>query len=405
MMSIKMALLLLGFIGCTTADDEPQPKPDAAGQEVELLYRDVSQTHLPTESLTGLSMDAKPADIDADGDLDIVIANEHRPNILLINDGEGVFSDESARRLPQKERDSEDVAIADFNGDSAPDIFIVSEDDTENELYLNDGTGHFTDASGRIPVEGTSNAVLSQDLNNDQLPDIIIGNNGQNQILINQGDAQWNVETDERLPKLNDVTQDIELGDVNGDGHPDLLVGNEDKNRLLINNGEGVFTDETDERLVFRESPEETREADFGDIDNDGDLDILFANVRAFVDNADMQNRILINNGEGRFTDETAQRLPEAEHRSFDGDLFDLDSDGDLDLIFSNTQLRSQSATAFTVYTNNGDGAFTDHTGQLLPTSATGFGFDAEYADFNSDGKKDLFLANRGSADILLLRR
>lgn len=402
-MPTKYIIILLSLISCTTAEN--QTVSDSNQQNTDLLYNDVSESNLPIEALSGLSMDAKPGDVDNDGDLDIVIANEHRPNILLINDGQGVFTDESAGRLPQKERDSEDVAIADFNDDGAPDIFIVSEDDTENELYLNDGTGHFEDASDRIPVEGTSNAVLSYDINGDDLADIIIGNNGQNQILINQGQAQWQVETAQRLPPLNDITQDIELGDVNGDGHLDLLVGNEDKNRLLINNGEGAFIDETDERLVFRDAPEETREADFGDIDNDGDLDILFANVRAFVSGADMKNRILLNNGNGRFNDETAVRLPEVMHRSFDGDLFDLDSDGDLDLIFSNTLLRSQSPTPYTVYTNNGNGVFSDKTGELLPASAQGFGFDAEFADFNGDNQNDLFLANRGSADILLLRR
>jgi len=402
-MPTKYIIIILSLISCTATEN--QTVSDTDQQNTDFLYNDVSESNLPTQALSGLSMDAKPVDVDKDGDLDIVIANEHRPNILLINNGQGAFSDESTARLPQKERDSEDVAIADFNDDGAPDIFIVSEDDTENELYLNDGTGHFEDASGRIPVEGTSNAVLSYDINGDDLADIIIGNNGQNQILINQGDAQWRVETNQRLPRLADVTQDIEMGDVNGDGRPDLLVGNEDKNRLLINNGEGAFLDETEERLVFREAPEETREADFGDIDNDGDLDILFANVRAFVDGADMQNRILLNNGNGRFRDETAVRLPEAEHRSFDGDLFDLDSDGDLDLIFSNTLLRSQSPTPYTVYINNGNGVFADKTGKLLPASAQGFGFDAEYADFNGDNQNDLFLANRGSADILLFRR
>ena len=79
------------------------------------LYGDVSATHLPGGLLSGLSMDAGVADLDADGDLDIVIANEFRPNILLLNDGTGRFSDGSSR-LPGASRDSEDVGIADFDG-------------------------------------------------------------------------------------------------------------------------------------------------------------------------------------------------------------------------------------------------------------------------------------------------
>ena len=402
-------LIISGILQCSRQGQESNSNPNSNygsnSKDNKILYRDVSEENLPVESLKGLSMDAKFGDIDGDGDLDIVIANEFKPNILLINDGSGHFSNESEERIPQKERDSEDVGIADFNGDGHNDIIVVTEDDTENELYLNRGDGTFTDASDRLPVEGTSNAVLAADINKDGLPDIIIGNNGQNEILINRGDAQFNVGTEERLPQLEDVTQDIELGDADGDGDMDLIVGNEGRNRLLINDGTGHFNDESDERLSYRETSEETREADFGDINGDGHLDLLFANVKAFVDGADMQNRVLINNGNGRFVDETKKRLPEAEHRSFDGDLFDLDGDGDLDLIFSNTMLRSKSATPFTVYENDGDGIFTDKTSELLPVSARGFGFDAEFADLNGDGKKDLYLANRGSSDILLLRK
>jgi len=401
-------LLILGLIIPKPA--KAQHSQQGTGSEAQanskaILYQDVSDKNLPVEALKGLSMDAKLGDIDGDGDLDIVIANEFKPNILLINDGNGNFTDESKQRIPQKERDSEDVGIADFNADGYNDIVVVTEDDTENELYLNRGDGTFEDASDRLPVEGTSNAVVVEDLNGDNSPDIIIGNNGQNEILINNGDAQFNVETGKRLPQLDDVTQDIELGDADGDGDLDLIVGNEDKNRLLFNDGVGRFTDESNEHLSYRETKEETREADFGDVNRDGHLDLLFANVRAFVDGADMQNRVLMNDGSGKFRDETKKRLPKAEHRSFDGDLFDLDGDGDLDLIFSNTMLRSKSPTPFTVYENNGEGIFTDVTGALLPESARGFGFDVEFADLNGDGKKDLYLANRGSADILLLRK
>jgi len=399
---IRFILCSLIFIACSTGQkDVQQTGPD----DTNALYKDVSETHLPTKTLEGLSMDAKIDDIDSDGDLDIVIANEFKPNILLINDGGGKFTNESSERIPQKDRDSEDVAIADFDGDGDLDIMIVSEDDKENELYLNKGDGFFTDASDTLPVTGTSNAVISADINGDNLPDVIIGNNGQNELLINQGDAKFVVETSKRLPAIEDVTQDVELGDVDGDGDMDLLVGNEDQNRLLINDGNGVFKDESTARLEFRETPEETREADFGDVDGDGDLDILFANVRAFVEEGDMQNRLLINDGTGKFTDETSTRLPSSEHRSFDGDLFDLDGDGDLDLLFSNTKIRSSSPTPFTQFENDGRGVFTEKTGKMLPETATGFGFDTEFRDLNGDEKKDLFLANRGLADILLIRQ
>ena len=367
-----------------------------------VLYEDVSTDHLPVDDLGGLSMDAFPADVDGDGDADIIIANEFRPNNLLLNDGSGRFTNASDR-LPAANRDSEDVGVADFDGDGDLDIVIVSEDDQINELYFNDGAGRFTDEGGRLPVTGTSNAVLVADINLDGMPDILIGNNGQNVILINNG-GSFTDETSARLPARTDVTQDIELGDADGDGDLDLLVGNEDRNRLLMNNGQGIFTDESDTRIPLRPSDEETREADFGDVDGDGDLDIFFANVQTFVGNADPQNRLLINDGSGIYTDETASRLPTDSDRAFDGDFLDLDHDGDLDIATANLNRNLQDGR-FRVYVNDGTGKFIEATSAFFPAGTTGAGLDIECADFNGDGQKDLYLAGRGTTDRLLLSK
>ena len=155
-----MGLLSLFLVaGCGSDASEPTA---ASPEDSDALFRDVTETHLPTEALGGYSMDAMPADVDADGDLDIVIAHEYEPNILLLNAGDGTFSDASDR-LPAANRDSEDVGIADFDGDGDLDIVVVSEDDEINEFYLNDGSGSFTDAGDRWPVTGTSNAVVVAD--------------------------------------------------------------------------------------------------------------------------------------------------------------------------------------------------------------------------------------------------
>ena len=303
---LTAVLALLLAVASTRHATAQQPAVSAAATATSSeLYADVTASHLPAGVTDGLSMDARPVDVDADGDLDIIIANEHRANILLLNDGSGRFSDASAARLPRGEHDSEDIGIADFDGDGDVDIVVVSEDDQTNELYLNDGKGFFSDASARLPVTGTSNTVLVMDLTGNGHIDILIGNNGQNVLLENRGEARFVDVTSERLPSFEDVTQDVVAGDVNGDGHVDLLFGNEDANRLLLNDGDGVFR-LAENALPMRDGAEETREADLGDIDGDGDLDILFANVQAFVDDADAQNRLLRNDGQGQFEDITA---------------------------------------------------------------------------------------------------
>jgi hypothetical protein len=369
-------------------------------------FSDVSATHLPVADLEGLSMDAGIADLDADGDLDIVIANEFGPNILLLNDGQGKFTNGSDR-LPSAEHDSEDVGIADFDGDGDLDIVIVSEDDQTNELYFNDGNGRFTDEGDRLPVTGTSNGVLVADVNGDGAPDILIANNGQDALLVNDGTGQFEDEGPSRLPQIEDVTQDIELGDVDGDGDEDLVVGNEDRNRLFINDGTGHFADESESRLPVRSEPEETREADFGDVDGDGDLDILFANIQAFVPGANLRNRLLINDGTGFFTDQTEARLPADRDHSFDGDFHDLDGDGDLDIVTSNSDVdlsqRKIDPAPYRAYLNDGSGHFTEATDVVFGDKVTGTGFDTEFRDLNGDGRDDVFMASRGTADRLLL--
>ncbi|MDE2781758.1 MAG: VCBS repeat-containing protein [Gemmatimonadota bacterium] len=320
------------------------------------LYGDVTGTHLPAGLLNGLSMDAGVADLDADGDLDIVIANEFRPNILLLNDGAGRFSDGSSR-LPAANRDSEDVGIADFDGDGDLDIVVVSEDDRVNELYFNDGAGRFSDEGARLPVEGTTNGVVVADLNGDGFPDILFANNGQDAVVINDGTGNFVDETAERLPRAADVTQDLELGDVDGDG----------------------------------------------------DLDLLFANVAAFVAGADPRNRLLINDGSGFFADETSARLPSATVSSFDGDLVDIDGDGDLDIVTANADVDLSvgriANSRYRAYLNNGGGVFTDASDEVFGAGAVGTGLDLEFADLDGDGRPDFYLASRGTADRLLLRR
>ena len=367
-------------------------RPEAA---VPVTYRNVSSTHLPLAALTGNSMDARPADLDADGDLDLVVACEFCPNTILINDGTGRFTDESAARMAQPSHDSEDIAVADFDADGDLDIVFVAEDDQINEFYLNDGTGTFTDASARLAVTGTSNAVLSPDINGDGFADLLIGNAGQNVALINDSTGHFADETTQRIPANFNTTQDLEWGDVDGDGDGDLVEGNENGNRLLINDGAGFFTDETATRLPLPAAGEETREADLGDVDGDGDLDLFLANV-TFGQGRPAQNRLLLNDGNGFFSDVTAANLPAEQRNTVDGDFVDLDYDGDLDLVAAQA-----FDSSFRIYLNDGSGRFADSTGVVFQTLPTGSGIDIEAADFTGDGLLDLYLTGFRRTDLL----
>jgi hypothetical protein len=398
------ALLALATLGACQPDPDALPEGSALG-EAAPLYREVTATHLPAAAREGFTMDVKAADLDADGDLDLVLAREFAPNVLLLGDGTGRFADASDR-LPQTARDSEDVAFADVDGDGDLDVLVVSEDDRLNELYLNDGAARFTDASAHWPVDGISNALVARDLTGDGVRDLLVGNNGQNALLVGDGQGGFVDETLRRLPAYDDVTQDLELGDVDGDGDLDLVVANEGPNRLLLNNGSGAFRNAPDGALPTRDAPEETREADLGDADGDGHLDLALANTRLFVDGADAQSRLLLGDGTGRFADAT-ERLPADTSRTMDLDWIDVDGDGDLDLVAAALDdLRGQRAQApFRVWRNDGTARFTDATDAVFPPGVTGNGLDIEAFDADGDGRLDLYLGSRGGGDRLLLRR
>lgn len=397
-----MAALVVWAAACSSSTDAGNPSPPVQADTA--LYEDVTATHLPS-SPGRFTMDAALGDFDGDGDVDLLLAVEFGQNRLLINDGTGRFTDATAGRLPSAAHDSEDIGIADFDGDGDLDAVVVSEDDQTNEFYVNDGAGTFTAAV--LPVAGTSNGVVVGDVDGDQDPDIVIGNAGAEAVLINDGSGNWSDESAARIPAAaTGVTQDVELGDVDLDGDLDLLIGNENGNRLLLNDGTGVFTDETATWIPLRTTPEETREVDLGDIDGDGDLDALFANTRSSNDSADPGNRLLLNQGD-RFTDVTGVQMPPGAERSFDGEFWDVDADGDLDIVTGSLTVAGGQATRspYLVLINDGAGIFASWTDPIFPTSAVGFGFDTEMADIDGDGDGDFVLASRSTQDLLLLRR
>lgn len=352
---------------------------------------------LPITRLAERSMSAAAADLDEDGDLDIIVAIEFGANLVLYNDGTGQFPDDAVEILPGV-HDSEDIAIADFNGDGLLDIAFVSEDDAAHELYFNVG-GSFRDESHRIPIQSVTNGVAVLDINQDGHPDLVLASNGPDAVLINDGEGGFRDESVMRLPPDDDVSQDVTAGDVNGDGHLDLVFANEGQSRVLINDGNGIFSDEGG----LPAGAFESREAVLGDVDGDGDLDLFLANVAAFMRSADPQNRLFLNDGTGTFTDVTDGRLPADRDMSFVAALHDVDADGDLDILTGNTNSLSAPGTVpVRVYLNDGAGAFAEGE-DILPPSARGNAFAIEAADFDGDGRADFYLALRYGQDRLLL--
>ncbi len=214
---------------------------------------------------------------------------------------------------------------------------------------------------------------------------------------------QFDEDTIARLPAPSplEYSEQVDFADIDNDGDLDMLFANgsgfafpsqQQTNRLYINNGDGEFTDETDDRMPNLTGF--TRDVDFADIDRDGDLDLVVVNT------FNTQSWIFINDGLGNFTDETDTRLPTANFSGSDADFGDVDNDGDLDLIFTNSGTTAFGTGVDRLYLNDGTGVFTNASNQL-PGTAVAESVDASFVDIDGDLDLDLVMAHRNARSQL----
>ena len=358
-------------------------------------WQDLS-SQLPQAALADRSMDVLAGDADGDGDLDLFVAKEFAPNLLLRNQGDARFvADPGA--LPQRGEDSEDVVLGDFDADGGLDVVFVSEDTPLTEYYRNDGSGRYSDSPCPLPANLRSNAGVAGDLDGDGDRDLVLASNTQRErVLLNDGRGCFVDASSAWMPAVIDVTQDLQLGDLDGDGDLDLVAGNEPggggRNRLYLNAG-GRFVDAS-ARLPASPQREETRKVALGDIDGDRDLDLVFGNVD-FQNPEAAINRVLVNDGGAGFIDESTVRLPPIHRATLDVVLHDLDDDGDRDLVLANF------GSGLQVLRNDGSGRFSEATAEVLgalalPRNSIGV------LPWEADGRRYLYEAGFNVVDRLL---
>ena len=251
-------------------------------------------------------------------------------NLLWENDGTGVFTDVTGQ-LPTLTDSSIHAAFGDVDGDGDLDIFVGNPGyygtGEENRLLINDGNGNFTDGSSQLPSTDNANITLSvafADLDNDTDLDIVVNNTSYDasRLLLNNGSGIFADVTSGRLD-ISDTAQDMKVEDLTGDGAVDILFADLGEGlRLFVNDGNGDFDEETTATSI-PSSIENAHGLALADVDNDGDVDIFIT----------IEHRLLLNDGVGVFTDVTDINLPislggTARYATF----VDVDNDNDADL-------------------------------------------------------------------------
>lgn len=212
-------------------------------------FRDVTEAAGLTSP--GKALGVVIGDVDDDGDPDIYLACDLAPNLLYINQGHGRFVEDAVTRNCALSENGQaqsgmGVDMADVDGDLLPDLWVTNYARENNNLYRNLGDALFTDIARAVPP-GPSNdhevcfGTGLVDVNNDSWPDIFITN--------------------------GHVLQ-----------HPELStpgVPRRQTDQLFLNRGQGQFAEVSKEAGPWFSTPHVGRGAAFGDIDNDGDIDIL----------------------------------------------------------------------------------------------------------------------------------
>ncbi len=301
------------------------------------------------------------------------------------------------------------AAAGDFDGDGWMDLY-VTRINLPNQLFRNKGDGTFEEvgAAAGVDLHSASAGCVWADIDNDGDQDLYVLTFGtRNYLYINDGSGHFEEQAQARQVALehdidDHVATSAAFGDVDNDGDLDLLTtawqtafasSNNTQTRLFINDGQGYFTDNTANAGLT--APTSGFSPSFADVDLDGWQDILIA--------ADFgSSRYYHNQGNGIFIEKTEAAGLGTDENGMGSDLLDIDNDGDLDWfvssIFDDEECEGQASCRWgdsgnRLYLNDGFGLFEDAT-DTWGVRDGGWGWGASSLDFDNDGDVDLILAN-----------
>lgn len=301
------------------------------------------------------------------------------------------------------------AAVADVDGDGWEDVFLTRVG-APNQLYRNECGNSFRDvgvALGLGASEGSAGAAWG-DIDADGDPDLVVTSlfRQANRLYINRGDGSFTDEATQRgtgsrrdfTPSTN-MSYGAALGDVDGDGDLDLVVNqwqpaNEKlqrgRTRVLLNDGRGTFTDGTEQLgLAFKDVAAFVTTIE--DINDDGIIDLLVTGDWG-------SSRLLLGTGSGRFRNATREAGVGTDENGMGSSVEDIDGDGDLDWFVTSIHGQQCRDVEFgcsgnRLYRNDGGGRFTDATDEFGLRDG-GWGWGSAVADFDNDGDRDVVMTN-----------
>jgi tetratricopeptide (TPR) repeat protein len=299
-----------------------------AAQRKSLLRNNCDGTFTDVTRESGLAVPATNtqtavwADINNDGLLDLFVGNETGPSQLFLNKGDGTFENISHSAGIDRTSFAKGVAAADYDHDGYVD-FYVSNQAGANFLYHNNRNGTFTEIASQagVPGVGRGFAAWFFDYDNDGWPDLFV--------------ASYYASVEESLKTY--IGLPLKAGTL----------------KLYRNLGNGAFEDVT--KRTGLDKVFMPMGANFGDVDNDGYLDIYLGTGNPSY--ASLLPNVLLRNKEGKFfVDVTASSGTGELHKGHGVAFADMDRDGDEDIVTSIGGAIPGDRHAFRLFENPGNG-------------------------------------------------
>lgn len=323
--------------------------------------------------------DVTLADVDGDGDLDILTANGRHwaeQDFVYLNSGDGRMLE--ANYLGQSKSASYTVQAGDLDGNGTIDAVVVR-DKLDALVYLNDGTGTYQFSAAVKDSKGNARSAALIDMDGDTFPDLLIATR-RGADMIYRGNGKGGFEGGTPLPDAGFGSTGLATGDLDKDGDIDIVIARrDDAESIIMFNQHGSFRP-----VVLPGSKGDHRKAVIAELTGDQYPDIVLA---------DTDGSLLLYRGSatGAFgppqsfgsVGDTVQALAPV----------DLDGDGDFDL-FAGCEGRN------ILFQNDGKGVFTrQEFGDKADTYGVAIG------DMNGDGLPDIIVANSGSANQVFLNQ